>query len=123
MVAGSLRQAKLRPDRAGEIDVVLVDAARAHVHDLGCGSLALVLNLDLLSAPWVGRLAGHDVVNASAHGVPGTDADGDDLGIIGLELTASTKVANVHVVDGNLDIVERFTRSYATRRAVAGGSA
>jgi hypothetical protein len=99
--AGPLGHADGSPCGVREVNVV-ASAARAHVHDLSIDRLAAVLDADLLSAPFVGGLAGHGVVGGST---PGRGSE-SDVHVGGLHrLTASTESA-VERVDGQVDAGE-----------------
>lgn len=101
--AGGLGDAKGLPGSAGQIDVVGARAARAKIHDGGLGLGAVVVDLNLSSAPWVARGTGHVVVGGSTLGVPEALGDGNNHHVVGEGLTASTGDARV-VVDCDVDI-------------------
>jgi len=81
-------------------------AARAHVHDGSLDRLALVLNLDLLSAPWVGGLASHGVVGG---GSPSRLGNGNNHVVV-VEGSAASTVSTVVVIDGDVDVRELLAR-------------
>jgi hypothetical protein len=101
--AGGLGDAKGLPGSAGQVDVVGALAAGAKVHDGSLGGGAVVVDLDLSSAPWVAGFTGHVVVGGSTLGVPEALGDGNNHHVVGEGLTASTGDARV-VVDGDVDI-------------------
>jgi len=90
-------------------------AARAHIHDGGLDGVALVFNLDLLSAPGVGGGTGHDVVGGLA---PSRLGEGDNHVRVVESSTASAEATSV-VVDGDVDVGE-LGAAGATTRGVGG---
>lgn len=101
---GGLGDTKSLPCSAGQVNVVKAFAARAQVHDGGLATLALVLNVDLSTAPWVAGGTSHDIVGGTTLGVPCTLGNGDNHHVVGEGLTAGTCGTGV-VVDGDVDIL------------------
>lgn len=91
----------------------MAGAARAQVHDGGRDSLAVVLDVDLLSAPGVGGLTCHSVVGG---GAPGVGSEGNDH-VGGVERLATGTKGTGERVDGQVT-GEGLARAGAAR---AGG--
>lgn len=101
---GGLGDTKSLPCSAGQVNIVRAITARAHVHDGGLARLALVLNVDLSTAPWVAGGTSHDIVRGTTLGVPCTLGNGDNHHVVGEGLTAGTS-GTVVVIDGDVDIL------------------
>lgn len=112
---GQLGHTDGSPGSVREVEVV-ASAAGAQVHDGSIDRLAAVLDLDLLSAPLVGGLAGHGVVGGSAPG-RGSEGDVEVSGVHGL--TAGTKSA-IERVDGQVDAAEALASAGGARRLLLG---
>jgi hypothetical protein len=90
---------KLLPCGEGEINVG-ASATGAEIHDGGLDGVAVVLDLDLLSAPGVGGGTGHDVVGGRA---PGRGGKGNDhVGVV--ELGTASSETTVVVIDGHVNV-------------------
>jgi hypothetical protein len=105
-----VKTSELLPGSEGEIDV-LASAAGAEIHDGGLDGVAVVLDLDLLSAPRVGGSTSHNVVGGLA---PGGRREGNDHVSV-MKLGTASAEATVVVVDGHVDVL-------VGRAAGAGGS-
>jgi hypothetical protein len=116
--AGLLVQlGELLPCGKGKIDI-LTTAARAKVHDGGDDGVAVVVDLDLLSAPGVGSGTGHNVVSGLA---PERSGKGDDHVSV-VELSTASTETTVVVIDGHVNVGVGVASGGASGRRSRGGS-
>jgi hypothetical protein len=107
-----LQTSELRPGGEGEINI-LASAAGAEIHDGGLDGVAVVVDLDLLSAPGVGSSTSHNVVGGLA---PGGRGKGNDHVSV-MKLGTAGAEATVVVVDGHVNVLVGL----ATGAGISGG--
>lgn len=90
---------KLIPGSQRKIDI-MSNATGTEIHDSSFNKTTVVLDLDLLSAPGVGRPAGHDVVG----GLTPSRLSQSNNRIVVVELGTACAIATVVVVDSDVNV-------------------